>query len=273
MPNHIKFDQNRYRREWLIAHESAERTQYRRFKKALDAQTGAVSDYIKRHGISELEKYLSVLIEPKIMADAYLKCYQEVGIARAGWVYKNITAIATGNYAKNDPISFFSERWRKLMSYFFHTKAGDRIKDVNDTTKQTIQKTLDEMQTLPISMQATEMVNRLDDPDYNRMRALRIARTETTAAANYGAFLGGDSSDYEVAKMWVSVLDNNTRPAHAAANGETVAIDTFFWVMGEEMQYPGDLNGSAANCVQCRCCLAIVPLENEMGLPILKKAS
>ena len=38
----------------------------------------------------------------------------------------------------------------------------------------------------------------------------------------------------------------------------------------DNMQYPGDPTASADNIVNCRCTHAVVPLEDEFGLPILK---
>ena len=44
-----------------------------------------------------------------------------------------------------------------------------------------------------------------------------------------------------------------TRIAHASAHGQKVGIDDPFVVGGDLMQQPGDVNGSAANVINCRC--------------------
>lgn len=275
----IRFNQEQYRRDWIRTHHSYEQTQYRNFKSALDAQTALVVDYIKAHGITNLRSHLSVLISPQPMQQAYKKCYTTIGVKHAAWVYSWIDKAAQGKKSfefelKQDPSSFFSEYWRKLMSLFYETEAGERITGVNETTRDTIIKALDdaEGQDLTLSQQADYIVAILNDRNFNRDRALRIARTESTTAANKGAFYGADKSDYETGKIWIPIMDMNTRHTHAAMDGEP-AIDLYeaFEVGDSLMQYPGDMSAPAKEVVNCRCVIAIVPLINENGLPILRR--
>lgn len=85
---------------------------------------------------------------------------------------------------------------------------------------------------------------------------VRIARTQTTRIENKArldAFSSGDKMGYEMVKTWVAIGDNRTRPAHAEADGQTVPLDQPFIVGGEKLMYPGDINGSASNVINCRC--------------------
>lgn len=274
----IKFNKNQYLREWKAVHHSYERSQFLNFKSALDKQTNPVVDYVQRHGTSDLKSHLTVLVSAQPMQDAYLKCYTRVGTQHAGWMYNKIDKIV-GNKKSYTDIetkdlpSFFSEQWRKLMSLFYHTEAGQRITGVTDTTRDGIMQLLDDSQDMTLSMQASYIVDKLNDPDFNRMRALRIARTESTAAANYGAALGAENSDYQVGKQWLSVLDANTRPTHVQADSQLVALDEMFVVGSEQAMFPGDLTLSAAEVINCRCCVAYIPLVGDNGLPILKRAA
>jgi hypothetical protein len=83
--------------------------------------------------------------------------------------------------------------------------------------------------------------------------AYKIARTEATAA--YGESvnnaLAADPQAYT--KMWVAFNDAVTRPSHAEADGQVVAIDDVFIVGGEALQYPGDPAGSPSEIDNCRC--------------------
>lgn len=268
------FNQQSYLRDWKRTHSSYERSQYPNFKSALNKQIAPVIDYINRHGVADLANKLTVLVSKQPMEEAYLRCYNRIGTQHATWVYGKIENIAgKKSYLiaeQKDVPSFFSEHWRKLMSLFYHTEGGKRISGVTDTTRESVMNALAESQYLPISEQASYMVDKLGDPDFNRNRALVIARTESTTAAGYGALLGADSSDYETAKMWISVLDANTRPTHVEANGETVGLDETFVVGSSLMQYPGDISAPANECINCRCCVAVAPLVNDSGVPILK---
>lgn len=55
-------------------------------------------------------------------------------------------------------------------------------------------------------------------------------------------------------KEWVAVLDNNTRPAHAQADGQTVDINDPYLVGGDVAMYPRDIeNMQPENYMNCRC--------------------
>jgi SPP1 gp7 family putative phage head morphogenesis protein len=83
-------------------------------------------------------------------------------------------------------------------------------------------------------------------------RAKTIARTETISATNYAQLEAGEQFGARK-KIWITALDERTRPAHAEANGQIVDLDEPFIVDGEELMYPGDKNGSPENIINCRC--------------------
>ena len=56
-------------------------------------------------------------------------------------------------------------------------------------------------------------------------------------------------------RTWNPVLDGDTRIGHAAASGQTATQKETFDVGGEELSFPGDPRGSAANTINCRCFL------------------
>lgn len=91
-------------------------------------------------------------------------------------------------------------------------------------------------------------------PEYRREL---IARTETIAASNAGSeeLYREWGAPY---KQWLATMDSRVRPDHKAANGQTVAIDAKFNVMGEELRYPGDHDASAGNVCNCRC--TVIPI-------------
>ncbi len=96
---------------------------------------------------------------------------------------------------------------------------------------------------------------------FSEVRSELIARTETT-----GAMAAGHQASYEslkadgddIRKEWLSIIDSDTRPAHAAADGQIVDVDAKFVVGGEECMYPGSPYLSAANRCRCRCSSAAV---------------
>jgi hypothetical protein len=109
-----------------------------------------------------------------------------------------------------------------------------------------------------------------------KSQALRIARTETTTATNYGTVLASEQSEYELEKTWISVQDNRTRRPpnsvydHLDMNGVKVDADKPFFTSGEEIMYPGDPSAKAGNVINCRCKVVFTVKEDENGLPIRK---
>jgi len=95
----------------------------------------------------------------------------------------------------------------------------------------------------------------------NAPRAEIISATETQAAAEAAKRIDLDAAaifaaaQIKAKKTWRTRGDDRVRPAHAAANGQTLGVDDPFIVMGQRLQYPGDssLGATAANVCNCRC--------------------
>lgn len=91
----------------------------------------------------------------------------------------------------------------------------------------------------------------------NDGRASVIADSTTVTGWGAGAYDAAQQTtqgtDVGVVRTWNSVLDKNTRDAHAEADGQTVGLDENFSVGGEELMYPGDPSGSSDNTIGCRC--------------------
>lgn len=252
--------------DWVKRHGGYERKAYKQFKSALDAQVKPVINHIKSYG-SITPDLADMLVRKSPMEDAYKQVYVSLGILQANYTIKQINRLGKSVKA----VSFFSDAWRRLMELFYTTEAADRVSDVTDTTRERIRRVLDEANAQNLSVEATAdyIVAQLGDKDFNRNRALVIARTEATTAANKGASLGNANSDYETVKEWLAISDKNTRHTHMVANEQVVENDEDFIVGGERAQFPGDTRLSAKEVIQCRCsCVYIPKLVN--GLPVLK---
>ena len=86
----------------------------------------------------------------------------------------------------------------------------------------------------------------------------RYARTAMTAAQNAGRIeMRTDAQDMgiKVKKVWMATLDERTRPAHQALDGQVRDINEPFDSMLGHIMYPGDPSADAANTWNCRCSL------------------
>lgn len=85
--------------------------------------------------------------------------------------------------------------------------------------------------------------------------AERIARTEAHSAVEGGthsAELAWEAETGEVLyRMWWATPGPRTRPSHAAAHGQVVALGEPFRVGGATLRYPGDPAGPPAETINC----------------------
>lgn len=97
---------------------------------------------------------------------------------------------------------------------------------------------------------------------FSEVRARTIARTEVIAASNQGSLSAAQSTGANLAKVWVTTIDDRTRGIaasefdHFAADEQRVeTLDAPFVVSGEELNFPADssLGASAGNVINCRC--------------------
>jgi len=114
---------------------------------------------------------------------------------------------------------------------------------------------------------ASNISQRFNSDSYSRINT--ISMTETGVAFSKGKMNELDTmndidadfdddtsiSDYKQKKTWVAILDDSTREAHAAADGQEVDVDDPFIVDGEELDMPRDdsRGASASNIIGCRC--------------------
>ena len=104
-------------------------------------------------------------------------------------------------------------------------------------------------------------------------RATVVARTEVISAYNGSTSLAISNADPEAVggQEWIATADDRTRDDHLDADGMIVGVDEPFSVGGEDLEYPGDPNGSPENVIQCRCTVAPVAPDDmppaERGVP------
>ena len=128
-----------------------------------------------------------------------------------------------------------------------------------------------------ISEIATEMQRIIKSRNFYRWQSLRIARTETTTAANYAASVASNVSGVIIDKVWISALDARTRRPpesvfdHYSMNQKIVPLAEPFDVSGEKLMFPGapttptGAETSAQNVINCRCTVARIVRRDKEG--------
>lgn len=90
----------------------------------------------------------------------------------------------------------------------------------------------------------------------NQSAMTRYARTAMTAAQNSGRIEmlhEAQEMGIRVKKVWLAVLDDRTRDAHAELDGQERNVDEPFDSILGKIMYPGDPSADPANVWNCRC--------------------
>jgi SPP1 gp7 family putative phage head morphogenesis protein len=86
--------------------------------------------------------------------------------------------------------------------------------------------------------------------DRSSYKAMRVARTEVSAAAGFGQREAAKQSGVVEEKMWISSRDDRVRDSHNKIDGETMPLDEPY---SNGLMYPGDPSGDPSESIQCRC--------------------
>lgn len=105
--------------------------------------------------------------------------------------------------------------------------------------------------------------------EYWPNRAVTVARTETMAAVNAGAYAGAlrdaeERGDPAPFKVWLATDDTRTRPTHDKADGQRTLLSEPFRVGGAQLLYPGDPRGPAQEVINCRCTFLPITLGEQL---------
>lgn len=148
---------------------------------------------------------------------------------------------------KDDP---FTLPPAKVLN-FLHAREN-RLAGVPEEVFQRIKTSLEEGINDGESMKKLADRIRAERADLTKYESMRIAQTETSSAYGFSRHEGMREAGIQ-RKRWLTSGNPNVRPAHEAANGQTVGIDQPFEVGGEELMYPGDSSGSPENVINCHC--------------------
>lgn len=186
--------------------------------------------------------------------EMYNVIYTRVGYEFAKESYKDLTGedlkkSAAFLVTKEDGLTEFEV----LMQQYLSTEVAALVTNVNNTTKELLRKLVIQAQNEGLGQRETARLLRKNYEALTRVRANTIARTELLRSSNYGSITGARLSGLEVLKTWNWDNPREAREDHRDYSGTEVPIDEPFFVGGEELDYPNDPKGSAANTINCMC--------------------
>lgn len=254
--------------EWLVLHGRYEKYARPIFRKALKESYSNTLTMIPILDYTNYKTLIPASFNYGVMNQAYVKVYSKVGLTHG----KRVGAEMNRDI-KRYVRDIYESTFMRSIYEWVQTNLGLRITQVNAYTIELIQQLVTDSldRGYSVSQMRAYLQRTLNSPRFNRMRSLRIARTETTTAANHGAYVAAGESDLVLDKLWISVMDDRTRHDHLIENGQTAPKEENFTMAdGSLLLFPGDPKGSARQVINCRCTLGYVPRRDNNGLLIFK---
>jgi len=191
--------------------------------------------------------------------EAYVAIYTSVGSAFAAETYKQVKPLASK--AKEDDA--MKDEWSRQMERYLDVYGAVRIAKVAETTEASTRKIINNQVKIGmvngdgIDVIKRSIMKAVDGISASRARM--IARTEVVGASNQGSLIGAQASGVALKKRWLTAHNKiPPRPSHKAADGQTVGMFDMFKVGEDELNAPGDPQGTAAEVINCRCTVIYV---------------
>ena len=223
-------------------HRSHEKKAVRIIHAALLQQAKIISKFVNTHGIPTALSHLEKLIKPELVRNALMRVWFSVSkdYHKIGMVTKSVHESYMTQYA-NSPA------------------AAAKVTRIDAETRSRVQAALQEATVKKLhKREAAKLIS--GSTGFSKNRSLLIARTETTMAANMGAYSSAKDNGGNFEKYWIATDDERTREAHAEVGNKPIPMDEAFEVGGEKMMFPGDPRASAENVCNCRCIVAFKPV-------------
>jgi len=182
---------------------------------------------------------------------------------------KKLAQEITLEIANGSKYPFYSVEFRDRVIDYYNQYGGQNITSISETMAKAVVEEIKagtyELET--VEQMAERIIKVVDDPNFYKWQALRIARTETTFAMNAASEMVGEVSGLVMTKRWIARRDGRERRSHGEANGQVVLQNELFTVGGYKLKFPGDSsNGAPAKeVVNCRCARGYEPKRDENG--------
>lgn len=153
-------------------------------------------------------------------------------------------------------------------------QSASQITGISETTQADVMAIIKEAHDTGLSIPATADLIRSKMAEASPARAALIARTELAGAVNGGSLAavqivsGAGGGTYT--KQWLTAPGAHY-PRHEdypGLDGQTAALAGTFTVGEDQLQFPGDPNGSPGEVCNCRCTLVYLEGSQEVGEPV-----
>ena len=213
--------------------------------------------------ISEGQTNFQLLFDSKDLLKIYRELYSDIGMRFAKWYVNNLKRFITKSI---DPDIL--NIWENAFASFGSAIGAQRVTLVSGTAKKTLieitQRLMQDADFMSLGAVERGRILKNQFNTYSQYQSERLVRTEATAAANFAQTQAAQTifPPEQMQKEWIASFDDRTRSTHSAANGQIVNANDFFIVGGNQMMFPGDPSGGAAEVINCRCSVAYFPKQD-----------
>ena len=262
--------EKQYRNRWLRQHKQYENiARIKLVKEFRKLSNNIPFNFLTKDNYNIL---IRTSIKEEEIISLYYGIYKEIGLIHGKRVGRQIN-----KQIKEFTVDAFTSVFERDLLGWLYSNSLSRVQSVQQGLIQYLQEFISKgvADNLTIDEIARDMQKLINRRDFYRWQSLRIARTETTAAANYSATIVSETSGIVNQKIWISSQDARTRRMpeaefnHLVMNGVRVEEKEMFKVPSkfgiEELRFAGDPKGSASNVINCRCNTTLVPKKDANG--------
>ena len=249
------------------------------FERQLDIaekkQIAIVKRFYKREYNKGIESFIAdgqtnfqLLFDNKDLLKIYRDLYTDIGMRFAKWYVNNFQKFIT----KAVDTSSFDDIWRDTFGAYGSAVGAQRVTLVSGTAKKTLiditQRLMRDPEFMTLGAVERGRILRNQFNRYSQFQSERLVRTEATAAANFATTQAAQTifPPEQMQKEWIASFDDRTRDTHSEADGQIVMANNTFLVGGQQMMFPGDPAGGAAEVINCRCSVAYIPIEGAQTI-------
>ena len=221
----------------------------RRFSSAIREAMRSAAGAWERDGLLGVS---AVIAEHREQVQARLEEAYRRGATASGERLMGLVQEKHGRHARI--LKELPDAWDDALNRFIRSYTASKVTQISATTEAQLRAIIMRGEESGLGVEEIARSIRQDyAPQFGQYRAHMIARTETHAAWGEGSQAAGEASGLDMRKEWVASVDGRERDEHSNADTQEVGLKEAFIVMGQELKYPGDPNGSAENVINCRC--------------------
>lgn len=217
-----------------------------------------------------------IVLKTSLKFNSFVKAYQEIylsiGLEHGKCVVRDIST------EKDIGLTSFADIFKAELFKWMGINVAQRVITVQKTFIEQISSIINNAfgNDRTIIQIRNDIEKAVNNKDFYKWQALRIARTETTTISNYAALQAAKNSKLVLLKEWVSVQDSRTRKRpenfydHLNMMGVTAELNEKFNISNDLLDYPGDPDAEAGDVINCRCGLSFIPKRDINGNLIKK---